>query len=149
MSPTLLRVQSLVLAVAIGVALILFSRPLIEALAADPDLVVGDNQPYKGSLEGDCLWQHATRRSLPHALIEYRQDLVRDAAKRVLDRHAGFAADQQQIERIRERIPDLPAILTSGYAQPARLPDVEFLQKPFLPKMLAEAIERLLGERSA
>ena len=53
------------------------------------------------------------------------------------------------IERVRERIPDLPAILTSGYAQPASAPSVEFLQKPFLPKMLAEAIERLLGERSA
>ena len=56
------------------------ARPMIEAFAADGQLIVGDNQPYKGSLEGDCLWQHATSRGLPNALIEYRQDLIRDAA---------------------------------------------------------------------
>ena len=54
------------------------ARPMIEAFAADGQLIVGDNQPYKGSLEGDCLWQHATSRGLPNALIEYRQDLIRD-----------------------------------------------------------------------
>ena len=56
------------------------ARPVIEAFAADGQLIVGDNQPYKGSLEGDCLWQHATQRGLVSALIEYRQDLIRDAA---------------------------------------------------------------------
>ena len=56
------------------------ARPMIEAFAADGQLIVGDNQPYKGSLEGDCLWQHATSRGLPNALIEYRQDLIRDEA---------------------------------------------------------------------
>ena len=59
------------------------ARPVIEAFAADGQMIVGDNQPYKGSLEGDCLWQHATSRGLPNALIEYRQDLVRDAAGQV------------------------------------------------------------------
>lgn len=54
--------------------------PMIELFAADGQLIVGDNQPYRGSLEGDCLWQHASSRGLPHALIEYRQDLVRDEA---------------------------------------------------------------------
>jgi predicted N-formylglutamate amidohydrolase len=54
------------------------AQPLIDALAAEPDLVVGDNQPYKGSLEGDCMWQHATQRGLMHALIEVRQDLIAD-----------------------------------------------------------------------
>jgi predicted N-formylglutamate amidohydrolase len=55
------------------------ARPLIDALAADPRLCVGDNEPYKGALEGDCMWQHATRRGLVHALVEVRQDLIRDA----------------------------------------------------------------------
>lgn len=55
-----------------------FARPLIEALAADPGLHVGDNQPYKGTLEGDCLWQHATSRGLLNALVEVRQDLIAD-----------------------------------------------------------------------
>lgn len=49
---------------------------LIETLRADPTLVVGDNQPYSGQLEGDCLNQHATRNGLSHALIEVRQDLI-------------------------------------------------------------------------
>lgn len=56
------------------------AQPMIEALAADRRLVVGDNEPYKGALEGDCMWQHATRRGLVHALVEVRQDLIRDAA---------------------------------------------------------------------
>lgn len=54
------------------------ARPLIKALAADPNLVVGDNEPYKGALEGDCMWQHATARGLVHGLVEVRQDLIRE-----------------------------------------------------------------------
>ena len=56
------------------------ARPMIEAFAADGQLIVGDNQPYKGSLDGDCMHQHASSRGLVHALIEYRQDLIRDDA---------------------------------------------------------------------
>jgi predicted N-formylglutamate amidohydrolase len=56
------------------------AKPLLERFYAEGDLIVGDNQPYSGQLEGDCLWQHATRRGLVHALIEVRQDLIRDAA---------------------------------------------------------------------
>ncbi|BBE73911.1 N-formylglutamate amidohydrolase [Pleomorphomonas sp. SM30] len=56
------------------------SRDLIAALAADGDLVVGDNQPYDGALEGDTLNRHGTARGLPHTLIEVRQDLVADDA---------------------------------------------------------------------
>ncbi len=51
--------------------------PLLEALYAEGDLIVGDNQPYHGGLEGDTMWQHATQRDLAHALIEVRQDLIR------------------------------------------------------------------------
>lgn len=54
-------------------------KPLIEAFRAMPDLVVGDNEPYHGALEGDCMWQHGTNRGLPHALIEIRQDLIATA----------------------------------------------------------------------
>jgi predicted N-formylglutamate amidohydrolase len=55
------------------------ARPLLDRFYAEGDLIVGDNQPYSGQLEGDCLWQHATRRGLVNALIEVRQDLIRDA----------------------------------------------------------------------
>lgn len=53
---------------------------LIERLRADPHLVVGDNEPYDGALEGDTMHRHGTRRGLAHALIEVRQDLIGEAA---------------------------------------------------------------------
>ncbi len=49
--------------------------PLIEALRAE-DLVVGDNEPYDGALRGDSMYEHSTRRGLPGALLEIRQDLL-------------------------------------------------------------------------
>lgn len=55
------------------------AQPMLDYFNADGGLIVGDNEPYKGSLEGDCLWQHATVRGLANALIEIRQDLIRDA----------------------------------------------------------------------
>jgi predicted N-formylglutamate amidohydrolase len=56
------------------------AKPLLDGFYAAGDLIVGDNQPYVGHLRGDCLWQHATARGLASAIVEYRQDLVRDAA---------------------------------------------------------------------
>jgi predicted N-formylglutamate amidohydrolase len=53
-----------------------FAGPLIAAMEAEGDLVVGDNQPYSGKLKGDTMWQHGTSRGLPHAIIEIRQDLI-------------------------------------------------------------------------
>jgi predicted N-formylglutamate amidohydrolase len=57
-----------------------FAVPLIAALAADPALVVGDNEPYAGALKNDTLYRHATSAGLAHALLEVRQDLIADAA---------------------------------------------------------------------
>jgi predicted N-formylglutamate amidohydrolase len=54
------------------------ARPLIDALGAGRDLVVGDNEPYDGALEGDTMYDLGTRRGLPHALVEIRQDLIVD-----------------------------------------------------------------------
>jgi predicted N-formylglutamate amidohydrolase len=56
------------------------ARPLIEGLARDLAIVVGDNEPYHGALKGDTLYRHATRRGLAHALVEIRQDLIGDSA---------------------------------------------------------------------
>lgn len=55
-------------------------RPLIEALAADPLLTVGDNEPYDGALRGDTMFRHAIANGFAHALVEIRQDLVADDA---------------------------------------------------------------------
>ncbi|MCX5496593.1 N-formylglutamate amidohydrolase [Kaistia dalseonensis] len=57
-----------------------FARPLIDGLAADPAMVIGDNEPYLGALKGDTLYRHATRRGIAHALLEVRQDLIADPA---------------------------------------------------------------------
>lgn len=51
--------------------------PLIDRFVAEGDLLVGDNEPYTGKLQGDCMWQHGTQRGLPHAIVEIRQDLIR------------------------------------------------------------------------
>jgi predicted N-formylglutamate amidohydrolase len=54
------------------------ARPLIDMLAAEKDLVVGDNEPYDGALRGDTMFKHAIVNGFAHALIEIRQDLVVD-----------------------------------------------------------------------
>jgi predicted N-formylglutamate amidohydrolase len=55
-------------------------RPLIEKLAADAVLVVGDNEPYDGALKGDTMYRHAIVNGYAHVLIEVRQDLIADEA---------------------------------------------------------------------
>jgi predicted N-formylglutamate amidohydrolase len=52
------------------------ARAMIRGFLSQGDLVVGDNEPYHGALEGDTLNTHGTRAGLPHALIEIRQDLI-------------------------------------------------------------------------
>ena len=51
------------------------AAPLIEAFSTE-DIVVGDNEPYDGALFGDTMYELSTRRGLPGALIEIRQDLL-------------------------------------------------------------------------
>jgi len=54
--------------------------PLLERLRREPDITVGDNEPYSGELENDTLYRHGTMNGLPHVLIEVRQDLIADNA---------------------------------------------------------------------
>ncbi len=54
------------------------ARPLIDMLAEDPLLVVGDNEPYDGALRGDTMFKHAIVNGFAHALVEIRQDLIAD-----------------------------------------------------------------------
>lgn len=56
----------------------LFARPLLDGLARDRSLVVGENEPYSGGVDGESVDKHARRRGLPAALIEVRQDLISD-----------------------------------------------------------------------
>jgi predicted N-formylglutamate amidohydrolase len=54
------------------------ARPLIDMLAEDPLVVVGDNEPYDGALRGDTMFKHAIVNGFAHVLIEIRQDLIAD-----------------------------------------------------------------------
>ena len=58
------------------------AMPLMARLRA-AGFTVGDNEPYSGALENDCLYRHGTMNALPHVLIEIRQDLISndDAAR--------------------------------------------------------------------
>jgi predicted N-formylglutamate amidohydrolase len=53
-----------------------FSKPLIARLMAEPDLCIGDNQPYSGHLPGDAIDRHALRLGRHNTLIEIRNDLI-------------------------------------------------------------------------
>ena len=65
---------------------------MLERLGRETDLTVGDNEPYSGELEGDCMDQHAVAYGFAHVLIELRQDLVDTAEKA-----RGWAARLQPI----------------------------------------------------
>lgn len=51
---------------------------------------------------------------------------------------------EQMIERMQQRNPKLRAIISSGYPYQPRSRHVGYLQKPFLPQMLADMIEKML-----
>src|SRR5271166_3827902 len=49
---------------------------------------------------------------------------------------------EEMLDRMRTRHARLRAIVSSGYSYHPRSKNVIFLQKPYLPKMLAETIEK-------
>jgi predicted N-formylglutamate amidohydrolase len=51
------------------------ARPLMKHLAA-AGLVVGDNEPYAGALDGDTLDTHGTKTGYVNVLVEIRQDFL-------------------------------------------------------------------------
>lgn len=53
-----------------------FSHPLLELLRAEPDLCVGENEPYGGHLPGDAIARHAIAHQRHNTLIEIRNDLI-------------------------------------------------------------------------
>lgn len=56
------------------------SRELIRRLSAEPDLCIGDNEPYSGHLPGDAIDRHALQKGRQNTLIELRNDLIADEA---------------------------------------------------------------------
>lgn len=68
-------------------------EPLLARLRAEPDLTVGDNEPYTAREGyGDTIERHAGRTGIANALIEIRQDLIdtRQGAETWADRLAAI-----------------------------------------------------------
>lgn len=84
-----------------------FALPLLAGLRDDPDLIVGDNEPYDGALKNDCMYRHGTARGLAHALLEVRQDLIADPtgvtawAERLVPLLARILANGEGLNEIR------------------------------------------------
>ena len=53
-----------------------FAQAMLDVLRAEPDLVVGDNEPYRMDQIDYTIPRHAYPRSRPYAEIEIRQDLL-------------------------------------------------------------------------
>ena len=59
------------------------SRPLADRLQAEPDLCIGENEPYGGHLPGDAIARHAIAYERPNVLLEVRNDLIEAEADQV------------------------------------------------------------------
>lgn len=58
------------------------SEPLIESLQSEPDICIGDNEPYHARNPlGFTMDVHCERNGHPHVLLEIRQDLINDNEK--------------------------------------------------------------------
>ncbi|MEO7277037.1 MAG: N-formylglutamate amidohydrolase [Sphingomicrobium sp.] len=82
-----------------------FARATLDALAEDPALIVGDNEPYAMNTIDFTIPFHAYPRVLPYVEIEIRQDLLSDSS--------GIAAWCARLERVlnaaQARYRELPA----------------------------------------
>jgi CheY-like chemotaxis protein len=67
-----------------------------------------------------------------------RYDLV------ITDLNLPGMGGEEMLQRMRERQPSLRALISSGYPHQPILRDVGFLLKPYLPKMMVEAIDEML-----
>ncbi|MBN2907554.1 MAG: N-formylglutamate amidohydrolase [Rhodobacteraceae bacterium] len=59
------------------------ARPLIDRLRREPDLCVGENEPYGGHLPGDAVDRHAIAHGRPNVLIELRNDVIATAQDQI------------------------------------------------------------------
>ncbi len=53
------------------------ARPMIDRLKREPDLCIGENEPYGGHLDGDSVDRHAIKQGRANVLIEIRNDLIK------------------------------------------------------------------------
>lgn len=85
----------------------------------------------------------------PHAALQLMAAEPGAFALLITDLTLPAMSGEELTERMRALNPRLPVIIASGYPYAPRIPGVEFLQKPFLPRMLVEAIRRMLNLEAA
>ncbi|NRB00256.1 MAG: N-formylglutamate amidohydrolase [Rhodobacteraceae bacterium] len=78
------------------------SAPLVDLLKAEPDLFVGENEPYSGALKGDTIDRHALQTGRQNTLIELRNDLIGSEAQQLhwADRLAPMLENALQVADI-------------------------------------------------
>jgi predicted N-formylglutamate amidohydrolase len=59
------------------------AAPLVARLRAESDLIVGENEPYGGHLDGDAIDRHGTKAGRPNVLVELRNDLIGTEAEQI------------------------------------------------------------------
>jgi predicted N-formylglutamate amidohydrolase len=91
------------------------ARRMMQALAAESGLEVGDNQPYSGKHPANyTIERHATAAGLPHVCLEVRQDLLQSPAGierwvRLLAREIGaLIARPESLRLLHSRAPAWP-----------------------------------------
>jgi predicted N-formylglutamate amidohydrolase len=117
------------------------ARPLMDRLTQERDWVIGDNEPYSGELENDCLFRHGTMNGLPHVLIEVRQDLVADPA--------GVAKMAERLEPVLrdalDRMGEPSLRFTRPLRAPAELSGVWIMDEKTRTELEAAAFRRLVA----
>jgi two-component system, cell cycle sensor histidine kinase and response regulator CckA len=78
------------------------------------------------------------------ALVQFDADPARYALVLTDLTLPGLGGDEM-LDRMRTSRPGLRAIISSGYPYVPRSKKILFLQKPYVPKMLAGMIETLIG----
>jgi CheY-like chemotaxis protein len=80
----------------------------------------------------------------PETALELLEAHPESYALLVTDLTLPAISGEELVTRSRQCAPHLRAIIASGYPYEPREAGVSFLQKPFLPRMLAQAIEQAL-----
>jgi CheY-like chemotaxis protein len=80
----------------------------------------------------------------PNAALALLDAHPEDYAVLITDLSLPDMSGDELMTRSRLLAPHLRAIIASGYPYEPRVGGVEFLQKPFLPNLLAQAVERAL-----
>jgi CheY-like chemotaxis protein len=109
-------------------------------------LVVDDEPSLLGLLQRylERLGYKIDVAATPAAALEHFESDPEKYACILTDLKLPGMSGEEMLERMRALRPGLRALVSSGQPYQPRSADVGFLQKPYLPAMLAEALERVL-----